>query len=188
MQQGDEQNFPHYAFLSWENTWHGWGNVQSYALLQAYSVIHDQYLLTAALHEIDHFYIYLYQHQYLSGFSLQNEGDKIKVISQQQFSQIAYILRPMVWACLQAGIITGNSRYAEQAAQLAGWFFGDNPAKKPVYDPRTGRCFDGINSAEKINENSGAESTIEALLTLVRIEQNTTARIHLSEYLQLKSK
>ena len=35
-----------------------------------------------------------------------------------------------------------------------------------MYDPATGRCYDGINSPVDINRNSGAESTIEALLAL----------------------
>ncbi len=56
-----------------------------------------------------------------------------------------------------------------------------------MYDPHTGRCFDGINSTDKINENSGAESTIEALLTLIRIEQNPTARLNLFEYMNTRS-
>jgi hypothetical protein len=176
MQQGDENNFPYYAFLSWENTWHGWGNAQAYALLKAYSIVPDPGLLTAAINEINHFYNYLYQQQFLCGFSLQKGDGKINVISKQQFSQIAYELRPMIWACLQAGTITGDTRYDKQAGQLAGWFFGDNAVKKPIYDPRTGRCFDGIENMEKINENSGAESTIEALLALIRIEQNSIAK------------
>ncbi len=30
------------AFLSWQNTWHAWGNSQSYALLKAYQVLIDK--------------------------------------------------------------------------------------------------------------------------------------------------
>jgi len=183
MQQGDNRNFPYYAFLSWENNWHGWGNAQAYALLQVHSIIPDPGLLTASLNEIDHFYNYLYQQKFLSGFSIQKENEKVYELSKQQFSQIAYELRPMIWACLKAGMVTGDTRYYKQAGQLAGWFFGDNAAKRQMYDPRTGRCFDGINSVEKINENSGAESTIEALLALIRIEQNPEAKQCLFEYM-----
>ena len=52
------------------------------------------------------------------------------------------------------------------AKEVSGWFNDDNPAKTIIYDPSTGRCFDGIQSEKQINQNSGAESTIEALLAL----------------------
>ena len=32
------------AFLSWQNTWHGWGNSQAYALLKAYQVLREEKL------------------------------------------------------------------------------------------------------------------------------------------------
>jgi hypothetical protein len=40
-----------------------------------------------------------------------------------------------------------------------------------MYDPLTGRCFDGITDSATINRNSGAESTIEALYTLVELRR-----------------
>jgi hypothetical protein len=40
-----------------------------------------------------------------------------------------------------------------------------------MYDPKSGRTFDGIGSPEEINLNSGAESTIEALLSLQALER-----------------
>jgi hypothetical protein len=48
--------------------------------------------------------------------------------------------------------------------------FGQNVSGKQMYDPSNGRCFDGINS-EDDNLNSGAESTIEALLSMQMLEQ-----------------
>jgi len=41
-----------------------------------------------------------------------------------------------------------------------------------MYDPKTGRGYDGIDNKKKINKNSGAESTIEALMTLMEISDN----------------
>jgi hypothetical protein len=49
-----------------------------------------------------------------------------------------------------------------------------------MYDPATGRCFDGISDSTRINRNSGAESTIEALYTLLEIEQYPLARKYLT--------
>jgi hypothetical protein len=54
-----------------------------------------------------------------------------------------------------------------------------------MYHPESGRCYDGINADGSINLNSGAESTIEALLALLAIEQNPFSRkILLEAYLK----
>jgi hypothetical protein len=44
-----------------------------------------------------------------------------------------------------------------------------------MYDPDTGRCFDGLEDGNTINRNAGAESTIEALATILEIEQHPQA-------------
>jgi hypothetical protein len=67
-------------------------------------------------------------------------------------------------------MITGEKKYLEIAQKIASWFFGGNDATKSMYDVNTGRCYDAINSAENINMNSGAESTIEALLAISALE------------------
>lgn len=78
----------------------------------------------------------------------------------------------MIWAALQAHALYGhaNKKYLDLASQLAMWFFGENPAHEWMYDPETGRGYDGINSPTDINRNAGAESTIEALLSLQAME------------------
>ena len=52
-----------------------------------------------------------------------------------------------------------------------------------MYDPETGRCFDGILSETEINKNSGAESTIEALYAILEIEANPVAKKKLAHYM-----
>jgi hypothetical protein len=52
------------------------------------------------------------------------------------------------------------------AGIAAGWFFGQNTAGKPVYDPATGVTNDGIAVDGTVNQGSGAESTIHGLLTM----------------------
>jgi hypothetical protein len=39
-----------------------------------------------------------------------------------------------------------------------------------MYSISTGVCFDGISSPTSVNQNSGAESTIEALLAIQEVE------------------
>ena len=52
---------------------------------------------------------------------------------------------------------------------LAAWFLGANDLNQNMYDVTTGRGYDGLSSTG-VNVNSGAESTIEALFTMERVE------------------
>jgi hypothetical protein len=182
MQKGDSVNIPYYAFLSWQNVWHAYGNSQSYSLLKASSFLDRKDLFNAALNEIDYFYEYLIKEKYMSSFTLGIDKDHFQFVTYQKFSQIAYNFRPMIYSCLEAFRMTNDSVYAIKAGEIASWFFGSNIAIQQMYFNSTGICYDGINSETSVNKNSGAESTIEALLALHAIEnnpiaQNTLARI-----------
>lgn len=171
MQEGDSKTAPYGAFLSWENQWHAWGNSQAYALLQSYRFTNNRNSLESALIEIDNFYPYT-KTRSLTDFIIERQNGEIVMEQTHQYPQIAYNIRPMVFAALQASNITRDSTYAVQAADLATWFMGDNIAQQQMYFPQSGLCFDGITNESYINKNSGAESTIEALLTLIEIENN----------------
>ena len=71
---------------------------------------------------------------------------------------------------------TGEEDYLIMAGLAASWFTGNNVAGFEMYEAATGRGFDGIGSPTKVNQNSGAESTIEALFTMLEIEQQPAAR------------
>lgn len=172
MQIIDEASEVNGAFLSWENSWHAWGNSQSYALLKSYKIINDDELLHAALRELDQFYDYLIETNYLMHFNVTKEAERILVTDKGKFSQIAYNIRPMIFALLEASDITKNEKYSEKAAVVASWFFGNNRANAVMYDEKSGRIYDGINSEEDVNKNSGAESTIEGLLSLISIKSD----------------
>jgi len=111
----------------------------------------------------------------LSSFSIKKKNGKFIQTDTKKFSQIAYDIRVMVYASIEAYNITKDSAYAIKAGKIASWFFGNNIAKAQMYFPLSGICYDGINSQNIINKNSGAESTIEALLALLAIEQNQIA-------------
>lgn len=171
MQKGNSSNIPFYAFLSWQNTWHAYGNTQSYALLKATKILQRDDLQTAALNEINVFYDYLLDENFLCSFTIGKDDDSLKFSKKNNFPQIAYNFRPMIFACLEAFALTHDSVYASKAVEISEWFFGQNVSGKQMYDPSNGRCFDGINSEDDVNLNSGAESTIEALLSIQVLEQ-----------------
>ena len=182
MQQGDATHFPYGAFLSWENTWHAYGSDQAYSLLKAGAFLNDPQFTSKALAEVDNFYPWLLQNGFKSSFVVANNGSGVQLTSEKSFDQIAYGIRPMVFAAIEAYRLTGQDKYADIAGHLSAWFLGNNVANKNMYSFVTGRCYDGISSAANVNINSGAESTIEALLTMQRIENYPAVRIALDKY------
>ena len=175
MQIKDKESEFNGAFLSWENTWHGWGNSQSYALLKAYPILKDEKIKKSALYELDNFYDQLIKRNFLSYFKVKKQNRHLVTVETSRYSQIAYNIRPMVFALLEAYKITSDSTYAIKAGRVAQWFVGRNPAHEVMYNPHTGIFYDGVENENLINKNSGAESTIEGLLSLLRISQNPIA-------------
>lgn len=183
-QYGDAGTPPYYAFLSWQNYWHAWGNSQAYALLYAGRILEHQPFTEAGLNEVRHFYPYCIAQGFIHEFKVVKNGDNTVLTDVKPFSQIAYNIRPMVFASLEAFAVTDDEQYARTAGQLASWFFGNNPAKQHMYNPATGRTFDGIGSPTEVNRNSGAESTIEALLALQAIESVPEAKKELIQFMR----
>ena len=166
MQHGDEKQWPYGAFFSWKNIWHAYGNIQAYALLKTGERLNNKSMKESALKEVDHFYDFVIKEGFLNYFTAEKIDSNYGLKEKQQFPQIAYGIRPMVYACLEAYSLTGDDEYVLRAIKLASWLFGKNEAGINMYDPASGRCYDGLESADKFNKNSGAESTIEALLTI----------------------
>lgn len=184
VQHGDAEQAPYHAFLSWRNIWHAWGNSQAYALLYTGKTLQNQAFINAGINEVKYFYPYCLENGFISAFTLEKKEDDIEIIDLKVFDQIAYGLRPMIFASLEAFTITGDSTYAKTAGNLASWFFGNNPAAKVMYNPETGRTFDGIGSPQQVNLNSGAESTIEGLLSLQAIQEVPIAMKVLESYIE----
>jgi hypothetical protein len=182
MQAGDSANYPFGAFLSWDNLWHAYGNSQAYSLLLSGHALGMDRYIQAGLLEINSFHPYLISRNYLNEFSVIVAGDQFVLKKEKQYAQIAYGIRPLVWANLQAYKITGRESYARQGADIACWLIGKNRSDQLIYDPQTGRCFDGLEDDHTINKNCGAESTVEALLALLEVEKNKISRSVLHKY------
>jgi hypothetical protein len=86
------------------------------------------------------------------------------------FDQQPVEAKATVQACAAAYQVTGDSRYQERALVAYSWFMGNNRLGKPLYDPNSGGCFDGIHP-DRINENQGAESTLAYLLARLALSQ-----------------
>ena len=141
--------------------WHAWGSRSTEALAIAAVVLRRPDFAKAARSEADGLWSrFLLAGQVASSVSPNGTA--------AWFPQIAYGLGPIVEGYLALADATGDPRYAVYAGLVAGWFTGSNPARIAMYDPITGRTFDGIDgpSPVKVNRNAGAESTVESLLAL----------------------
>ena len=170
MQKGSTTEFPYGAILCFDNLWHGWGSVQAYSLLLAGKVLENQRYIDAALFEIDNFHHYLIEKKFIQEFTIKKTDSGYEILYEKEYPQIAYQLRAMLFASVEAFKVTGNKKYLNFSEQILQWFKGQNSAKTPMYDPLTGRGYDGIRDAATVNKNAGAESTIEALLSMLQFE------------------
>jgi len=174
MQDGDSLNFPYGLHRSWETTWHMWGNAQTEALAAAGSLLHDRAAIASAEREARGWYARLLMDGFLKELDLAGGSAPVR------FEQIAYGVRPMALGLLNLYEATGRKEYLVMAGLAGSWLTGNNAALRPMYDPTTGRCLDGIRDSSTLNLNSGAESTVEALATLLEVERYPGASSYLS--------
>jgi len=80
---------------------------------------------------------------------------------RQKNGVCAYAVSPVVQGLAAVYRATGSKRYRQLALNACAWFYGRNDARTVMYEPRTGRCRDGI-SHGTASFNCGAESAIEA--------------------------
>ena len=182
MQQGDATHFPYSCILSWENTWHAYAGDQAFALIKTGAFLNDASYTSKAMAEVDNFFPWLLQNGMKSSLVVTNNGNGISLASEASYAQIAYGIRPMVSAAIEAYRLTNQEKYADMAGHLAAWFWGANDANKIMYSVNTGRCFDGIESSSNVNLNSGAESTIEALLAMEGVESYSSVKSAFDKY------
>lgn len=146
------------AILPWPTEWHAWGSTMGQALAQTRFV-------DVARAEADTFYPWLIGTGWVHSFP------SARPDSLRTFEQIAYGVRPVVASLAYLNERTPDPNLARLAGLAASWLTGANVLGQPLYDPATGRGFDGISNDSTLNRNSGAESTIEALIALLYAER-----------------
>ena len=160
MQKGGCGEMPYGMIPSNGDGWHAWAGSQAEAIIQYTRLTHDSSMVRVALDEIDCFLprwagALFFRSCNMSGGRLDYSG------------QIAYDIGPATCAAAEAYEYTHERKYATLAAIISSWLLGNNTAKVDFYYEKTGICFDGSVDSLQVNKNSGAESTIEALMSLV---------------------
>lgn len=171
MQDGDTQKFSYGVHRSWETMWHAWGNGQTQVLAEAGRILDNKKMIASAQREAEGFYSRLLIQGYKREFNVAD------TTISRVFEQIAYDLRPIVVGLIRLYEATKDKKYITMAEIAASWFFGNNAANSPMYDAVSGRGYDGIKSANEVNRNSGAESTIEAIMAIMELERYSDAKI-----------
>lgn len=138
--------------------WHNWGAHMPHALVVAGMTLDRQDWIESARAEADSFL--------LRQLALEPFRD-IGVLPNR-LEQIAYGTNQIVLTYTSLYEATGDDRYAKLAGLAASWYFGNNMARVQMYDPESGRVYDGLNgpASWRLNRNSGAESTIEGLMSM----------------------
>ena len=166
MRSGDPRTWPFGAVLPWslsQAVWHAWGGLAPAGLAQAYGVTGDRPLRRAALSDAATFTPHL-----LIAAGPENGW----LPSPTERVQIAYGAHSRVESLLAAAEAGNRPGLRHVAGIAAAWFFGNNPAGEAMYDPATGRTYDGVAADGSVNRNSGAESTIHGLLTTLILDRH----------------
>ena len=169
-QHGDARNYPwgmHPDSAAAPFSWHAWGSTQALALARAGQQLGRSEWVQSAKREADTFFVRL-----LAGDMVAEWG-----VLPFAYPQIAYGVNSITQGLLALHRATGDDRYGVLAGLAAGWFYGNNSARFPMYDPTTGRGYDGLQgpSEFRVNRNAGAESTIEALMALQAVSADPVA-------------
>ena len=167
-QYGPPGTYPflaHPSFARDPQEWHAWGSRQSQALARASLVAGDAALLASAEAEGGHFFVHLLASQ--GPISLMNPAVRA-------YPQIAYGMEAVASGLFAIADASGKEVFDELGGLMTSWLFGNNELRRALYDGTTGRTFDGLERGV-INQNSGAESTITALMALIQAEARPAA-------------
>jgi hypothetical protein len=166
MSAGGTREWPFRALLPWGESisdWHAWGAQMPSALAAASTALHTPRLLAPAIGDT-------------AGFTplLLTAGgpDNGWLPAPIDRTQIAYGVDARLQALLGVASAGNRPGLRQVAAFVAAWYFGANRAGEPAYDVTTGRTYDGISGDGVINRNSGAESTIHGLLSMLALDAN----------------
>jgi hypothetical protein len=166
MRSGDARDWPFGAVLPWalsQAVWHAWGGLPPAGLARASEVTGDSAMRAAAVSDAATFTTHLLITAGPENGWLPSPTDRV---------QIAYGAHSRVESALAAAEAGNRPGLRQVAGIAAAWFFGNNPAGVAMYDPATGRTYDGIEPDGRVNRNSGAESTIHGLLAMLILDGN----------------
>lgn len=166
----DRGRWPYGAILPWAESrslWHAWSSQPAGALARGAVALDQPRFLRPAITEAVSFDTTLITADGPDNAWLPGPIDK---------TQIAYGVDSRVQNLLTTSDAAGLPGLGSLAAMNASWFFGANRAGAAMYNPVTGIAYDGLAADGTVNRNSGAESTIHGLLTMLALDAHPAVR------------
>ncbi len=160
----DASTWPFGAILPWAGSrsdWHAWGDQMAGALATAGSALGERRFIATAAGEVASFTPHLLA---------QGGAEQGWLPAPADRAQIAYGADATLQNLLRTADATGLAGFRKLAGIAAAWYFGNNRSGVQMYDPATGVTFDGLEADGRVNRNSGAESTIEGLLSMLALD------------------
>jgi hypothetical protein len=166
---GDAADWPFGGLRPWAvslGNWHAWASQMPAGLARASQALGKKSLATPAARDSFTFDPWL----------LTSGGpDNGRLPTRSDRTQIAYGVDSRVQSLLASADATGRRVGGDLAGVVAAWYFGANASGAPTYDPATGITFDGVAGDGTVNRNSGAESTIHGLLSMLALDAHPRA-------------
>jgi len=163
---GDPRQWPYGAILPWAQSrsmWHAWASQMPAALAAASVTLKNNRLLKPAIADS-------------VGFTptLLTAGgpDNGWFPTPSERVQIAYGVDSRLQSLLAVADAARRPGLDQLAGIEASWYFGTNGSGEAIYNPATGVTYDGVQADGSINRNSGAESTIHGLLSMLALDAN----------------
>ncbi|MET7418810.1 hypothetical protein [Dactylosporangium sp. NPDC005555] len=165
------------------SAWHAWAGLAPAGLARVYEVAGDLAARDAALADAASFTPHLL---------VEGGPDNLRVAvpgSREALTidgvQLSYGAQSRVESLLATARVTGRPALSTLAGIAGSWFFGNNPAGAPMYDPATGRTYDGVDIVDGsprqlgrrgvVHRDAGAESTIHGLLAMLALDADPHA-------------
>ncbi len=170
MGSSDRRSWPYGAIRPWAESgsiWHAWSSQMSAALARSSTTLRRPALLGPAVTEVNS----------LDPTLITSGGpDNGWSPTPVDRTQIAYGVDSRIQSLLAVADATGAAGPRDLAGLTASWYFGTNASGTPVYDRATGITFDGVAADGSVNANSGAESTIHGLLSMLALDAHPAVR------------
>ena len=162
---GDDQHLPVWDASGVASNapgfWHDWGAHMTHALIVVGMALDRQDWIESAAADANSFLMRQFAFERFRHIG----------VVPYRMEQIAYGTNMLVLTYTALYEATGDEIYAKYAGLASSWYFGNNMANTKMYYPDTGIVYDGINGpvSWRVNRNSGAESTIEGLMSMIAV-------------------